>query len=372
MSARARARELLERIRAVRLDHTVRIMNVCGGHERAISMAGLRSLLPETVALIPGPGCPVCVCPEEDILQAIHWAMTEDIRLASFGDMLRVPVNLRKSEIRSLEQARAAGANVHPVAGPADVLALARADPARRVVFFVAGFETTAAPIAAMLAQGIPDNLSILLSARRTWPAIEGLLRSGETRIDALIAPGHVCSVTGSEEWDAAAGQYGIPTAVAGFEPVSLLSAVLSVLTQIADGTARLENCYPGVVQAGGNAIARRCLDQAFEIADAPWRGLGTLPKSGYRLRPAFAAQDARNHLTPLATGNDRPRAGQMPAGCDCAAVVTGRISPRECRIYGSACTPRHPIGPCMVSEEGACRIWWAAGVRAADVQPSA
>lgn len=358
-----RAAALLDRIRGLDLPGKVRIMNVCGGHERSITQAGLRGVLPEGIELIPGPGCPVCVCPEEDVYQAIQLALHEDLTLATFGDMLRVPVNLRKTEIRSLEQAKAAGADVRPVASPQEVVALARNNPGRRVVFFAAGFETTTAPVAAMVAEGIPDNLLLLLSGRLTWPAVSMLLNSGEVGFDALVAPGHVSTVMGPEEWEFVARDHHIPVAIAGFDTESLLASLYSVLRQFETGRPVLENCYPQVVQPGGNPLARQFMSQVLEICDAPWRGIGIIPASGFALRPDYAAHDARKVLPDY--GDDaRRRVGEMPAGCDCARVVLGQIYPDQCRIFGAPCTPRSPIGPCMVSDEGACRIWWSSGRR--------
>jgi len=358
------ARDWLQRIRDLRLAGPVRIMNVCGGHERSITMAGLRKALPEQLRLIPGPGCPVCICPEEDLYQAIQIALREPVTLVAFGDMLRVPVNVPKGEPRSLEQAKAQGADIRPIASPQEAVTIARADPARRVVFFAAGFETTTAPVASMLVQGAPENLSVLLSGRLTWPAVAMLLESGRPGFDALVAPGHVATVMGPEEWEFVAQRHGIPAAVAGFSPESLLAATWSVLRQLQEGRPFLDNCYPQLVRPGGNPSARRQLEQALEVVDAAWRGIGMIPNSGYGIREAFAAWDARR-LFPDYDDQARRRAGQMPPGCDCAEVVLGRKAPNECRLYGTACTPRQPVGPCMVSDEGACHIWWAGGIRA-------
>ncbi|MFP4005087.1 MAG: hydrogenase formation protein HypD [Alphaproteobacteria bacterium] len=355
-------REWLERIRALDLPDKIRIMNVCGGHERAISAAGLRGALPESVELIPGPGCPVCICPEEDIYHAIRAGLEENITVVSFGDMLRVPVNAPKSEPRSLEQARAAGADIRPIASPQEARRIAEANGGRPVVFLAAGFETTTAPVAAMIAEGIPENLFILLAGRRTWPAVAMLLDSGEPGFEALVAPGHVSTVMGPEEWAFVAEKHYIPCAVAGFTAGSLLPAFYSVLSQALNGRPVLHNCYPEVVRPGGNQAAQRLLDETMNVVDANWRGIGIIPQSGYALREAFAAHDARQRF-PLAE-SARKRAGEMPPGCDCARVVLGRIYPNECVLYGRACTPRRPVGPCMVSDEGACRIWWSSGVR--------
>ncbi|UCG72926.1 MAG: hydrogenase formation protein HypD [Chromatiales bacterium] len=357
------AKQALARLRELPLPDNVRIMNVCGGHERAITMAGLRGVLPGNVELIPGPGCPVCICPEEDVYEAIQIARHEPVTLVAFGDMLRVPVNAPRREPRSLEQAKAAGADIRPIASPMEARQLALDDPDRRVVFFAAGFETTTAPVAAMLAEGIPDNLLILLSGRLTWPAVAMLLESGQPGFQTLIAPGHVSTVMGPEEWEFVATQHGIPAAIAGFRPDTLLAAMYSVLHQYAEGRPVLENCYPEVVRPGGNPTARRQLEQTMDVVDANWRGVGVIPTSGFALKERYAAHDARKVLPDYAD-DSRKRVGEMPPGCDCARVVLGQIYPNECRLYGAACTPRKPVGPCMVSDEGACRIWWSGGVR--------
>lgn len=357
------AQDWLVKIRALPLPRRVRIMNVCGGHERSITLAGIRSALPKTVELIAGPGCPVCVCPEEDVYQAIQLALQADVILVAFGDMLRVPVNVPKGEVRSLEQAKASGADIRPIASPREAVRIARENPQRAVVFFAAGFETTTAPVAAMLLEGVPDNLSVLLSARRTWPAVAMLLDSDTPGFDGLVAPGHVSTVMGPEEWLFVVEKHHIPTAVAGFMPVSLLAAMYSVLRQLLEDERFLDNCYPELVRPGGNPAAQAQITQALHVTDANWRGIGVIPASGFGLNPRFARHDARMKF-PDFDAAGRKRAGQMPPGCECASVVLGKINPNECKIYGRACTPKSPVGPCMVSDEGACRIWWAAGVR--------
>jgi hydrogenase expression/formation protein HypD len=359
----------LARIRALPLQEPVKIMNVCGGHERAITMAGLRGALPEAIELIPGPGCPVCICPEEDIFEAIQLALNEDIILVAYGDMLRVPVNVPRCEARSLEEARARGADVRPVATPMEAAQIARDNPDRPVIFFAAGFETTTAPTAALLVEGVPDNLCVLLSGRRTWPAVAMLLESGSPGFDALVAPGHVSTIMGADEWQFVVSGHGIPAAVAGFTPESLLAALYSTLRQLIEGRRFLDNCYPEVARPGGNRTAQAHLHQAMDITDATWRGVGVIPDSGFAINRAYRAQDARDRFP--AYGDDaRKRAGEMPPGCDCAKVVLGKIYPNECRLFGVACQPRHPIGPCMVSDEGACRIWWSGGMREPRVKP--
>ncbi len=304
----------LAKIRALPLPPTIKVMNVCGGHERSITTAGLRKALPSNIELVPGPGCPVCICPEEDIYEAIQLALHEGVILCAYGDMLRVPVNAPKSEPRSLEQARAAGGDVRPVASPLEAARIASDNPTRTVVFLAAGFETTTAPAAALLVQGAPDNLLVLMSGRRTWPAVSMLLDSGEPGFEALIAPGHVATVMGPEEWEFVPREHGLPTAIAGFSPESLLAALYSVLRQKLEGRCFLDNCYPQVVRPGGNTVARRHLEQTMDIVAGNWRGIGPIPESGYELREAYAAHDSRRRL-PSYTELARKRAGEMPPG---------------------------------------------------------
>ncbi|HEX2940169.1 MAG TPA: hydrogenase formation protein HypD [Rhodopila sp.] len=361
----ADAKAWLERIRGLELPRTVRVMNVCGGHERTIAMSGLRAALPAAIELIPGPGCPVCVCPEEDIHAAIRIAGEPQLILVAFGDMLRVPTNGPRSAPRSLEAARSAGADVRPVASPTEAVRIARDNPGRQVVFFAAGFETTTAPVAAMIAEGVPDNLSVLLSARRTWPVVSMLLDTDLPGFDALIAPGHVATVMGAEEWRFVPETHRIPTAIAGFEPASLLAGLYAALQQLLAGVAILDNRYPGVVRQDGNPTAERVMAQVLDVVDANWRGIGMIPRSGFALKPAMWRHDARVRFAQPEQPAHK-HAGAMPPGCDCARVVLGRIRPNDCVLYGRACTPRSPVGPCMVSDEGACRIWWSAGLRGA------
>jgi hydrogenase expression/formation protein HypD len=357
----ASARGWLERINALPLTAPVHVMNVCGGHERSLTQLGLRGVLPANVGLIPGPGCPVCVCPEEDLADAIALALSGQAIVVAFGDMLRVPINAPKGEVRSLAEARARGADVRPIASPQEAVALA-ATAAKPVVFFVAGFETTTAPVAAMLAQGVPGNLSVLLAARLTWPAVDMLLQDPDARLDALIAPGHVAAVMGAAEWGFVAEKYHLPVAVAGFSANSLLAALYSVLRQKLENKVFLDNCYPELVAPEGNSRAQALLAQVMHVTDANWRGIGVIPGSGFALRPAYTQYDARARFALTA----QAKARDMPPGCDCAAVVLGKKQPDQCRLYGRACTPQAPVGPCMVSDEGACHIWWQAGTRAA------
>ena len=357
------AKQWLDKIFRLPLPPKVRIMNVCGGHERAISMAGLRGAIPKNIELIPGPGCPVCICPEEDVYEAIQLALHEDIIMLAFGDMLRVPVNLPRTQVRSLEQAKAAGADIRPIASPIEAVRIANKNKKRTVVFFAAGFETTTAPVAAMLAEGAPKNLFVLLSGRLTWPAVAMLLASEEAGFDALIAPGHVATVMGAHEWQFVIDKYQIPAAIAGFNAESLLAAMYSILRQLTEGKYFLDNCYSEVVKPQGNQTAQFYLHETMNVVDAVWRGVGVIPSSGFSLRNEFASHNARIQL-PSYADPERRHIGKMPGGCDCARVVLGKIYPNQCKVYGVGCTPRNPIGPCMVSDEGACRIWWANGIR--------
>ncbi len=360
----ASARTWLARINALPMRQPVAVMNVCGGHERSLTRLGLRDVLPPTIRLVAGPGCPVCVCPEADLAAAIAIAQSGAATLVTFGDMLRVPINAPKGAVRSLAAAKAAGADVRPIGTPQEAVALARAAPERQIVFFVAGFETTTAPVAAMLAEGVPDNLSLLLAARRTWPAVDMLLRQGTAGLDALIAPGHVATVMGAEEWRFIPERYHLPVAVAGFSAASLLAGLYAVLLQIQEGRPGLDNCYAGLARPEGNTRARAMLAETMQMEDAHWRGIGVIPASGFGLRGAWRRFDARARFAahlPAPTAKS-----EMPPGCDCAAVVLGQRAPDECRLYGRACTPQQPVGPCMVSDEGACHIWWQAGRRAA------
>lgn len=364
------AAEHLAQIRALPAQTPpLRILNVCGGHERSITEFGLRTLLPDWIKLLPGPGCPVCVCPEESIYQAIHMALDHPVTLVAFGDMLRVPVNVGRDEPASLVAARAQGADIRPIASPLEVIALARELAPRPVVFFAAGFETTLAPVAAMLADSrMPDNLFLLPAARRTWPAVAHLLHGDNAAFEAMIAPGHVAAIMGANEWRFVAEDHHMPVAVSGFSADSLLSALHQVIVRHLEGQAVLDNCYARVVRPEGNLQAQRLIDAAFDTVDANWRGIGIIPASGYRLNQHHAQRDAALHFP--VTELPRRRAGEMPAGCDCAEVLLAHKQPDHCRLYGKACTPEHPVGPCMVSDEGACHIWWSAAPRPRNVHP--
>ena len=355
------ATELLETLPAVPPDQRLRIMNVCGGHERTITHSGLRTLLDKNIELIPGPGCPVCICPEDDICMAIELAMREEVVLLSFGDMLRVPVYGSDVQTNSLLKAASLGAEVKPIASPLDSLEYARRNPHKEVVFFAIGFETTMAPVAALLVEDLPNNLSILLSGRLTWPAVSHLLEEDDNPFDALIAPGHVASIMGAEEWRFVAEEHGLPAALAGFHVESLLLSIHAILRQKEVGKPSLENCYKEVVRRNGNPCAQSLINSVMEVADANWRGIGLIPKSGFSLKPHLDSVNARKRFN-FSSPSPCDYESEKSTTAACASVVTGKIMPSDCELFGKTCTPRTPFGPCMVSDEGACRIWWSGG----------
>lgn len=326
----------------------VRIMHVCGSHEHSLSRWGLRSLLPRSVELIAGPGCPVCVCPEHEIREAITLAEQGAV-VTTYGDMLRVPTSAG-----SLADAASRGCDVRLVYSAADAARLARELPDRQVVFFAVGFETTAAPTAAVIAADPPANLTVLTAHRLTPEAMLLLLGSGEVAVDALIAPGHVSVIVGSEAWRPLVDGYHLPTVVAGFEPADVMLAVRDILVQRRDGRAELANVYGRVVKPEGNPKAQALLSAAFEVGAVWWRGLGELPGSGLILRPEKRAVDARERFGVRLPAGEH----EMPAGCACNRVMLGQITPPECPLFKTACHPLAPHGPCMVSQEGTCFIW--------------
>ncbi len=358
------AKTWLEKIHNLPLTNNLRIMNVCGGHERTLSAAGIRSLLPKAITLIPGPGCPVCVCPEESIQFAIRLSERNDVKLVSFGDMLRVPVT-KNNVANTLLESRSQGHDVVAIASPLDIFSLAKQNPKKTLVFFIAGFETTLAPIVAMLEQGLPNNVKLLLAMRKTWPIVQYLLKSPNNSLDALIAPGHVASVMGGQEWAFIPDQFKIPCAIAGFNERSLLTAIYSVYRQASENNIFLDNCYSNVVNNNGNPIAKKLIEKYFSVYDANWRGIGIVKNSGFCLKQAYKDWNSETHFDDLwhAVQKDtRNKKNVLPAGCQCDQVVLGKIQPNECRLFDKACSPAKPIGPCMVSDEGACHIWWTTG----------
>jgi hydrogenase expression/formation protein HypD len=326
-------------------DRNLKIMNVCGSHEHTISFSGMRSLMPENLELIPGPGCPVCVCPESDIIHAIQLSKREDVVLVTYGDMVRVPS--KEGSIRT------DGINFRIITSPSEAIRIAESEPDRTIVFFSIGFETTTAPTAAILETGIPDNLFILSSHRLTPTIMEVLVKDREIGIDGFVCPGHVSAIVGSNAWNVFSEKYNIPTVVAGFDADNLLLGIMEILLQVKEGEFRTANVYSGVVRPEGNEQARKLLDKYFEVSDVNWRGIGHIPASGLELREAFSDRDARK-LFKL----EEIREEKIP-GCICGDVVLGKAYPADCRLFKKSCSPKSPYGPCMVSGEGSCNIWY-------------
>lgn len=344
------ARRLIEDIRGL-ADQPVRLMEFCGGHTHAIFRYGLRQLLAPALTLRAGPGCPVCVTAAGDLDAAMQMAFHRDVILATFGDLLRVPG--RKGDLQS---ARAAGADVRVVYSPLDALELARRNPQRGVIFLGIGFETTAPAVAASVLEAEEENLRnyhILSLHKLTPPAMEAILQAGEVQLDGIIGPGHVSAIIGSDAWSFLPQRYGIPCAVAGFEPLDILIAVRELVKGIRARRPAVHNTYRRGVTRAGNPIAQKMLAEVFNVAPADWRGFGTIPASGLNLAPAYAHRDARTRF-PVERGD-----GEEPAGCRCGEVLRAVIEPPECPLFRVACSPQHPIGPCMVSAEGACAAFY-------------
>jgi len=330
------------------------LMEVCGGQTHSILKFGLDQLLPPSLRLVHGPGCPVCVTPLEQIDRALAIAATPGVVFCSFGDMLRVP-----GTSGDLLLAKARGADVRIVLSPLDAVAVARREPAKRVVFFAVGFETTA-PANAMAVQvaaraGL-DNFSLLVSHVLVPPALESLLSAPGCEIQGLLAPGHACTVTGWRDYEPIAARHRIPIVVTGFEPLDLLRGTLAAVEQLERGAAQVESRYERVVHRDGNAAAQRAIDDVFVVCDRKWRGLGEIPASGYALAPAWARFDAERvfDVGRLAVAE--------PPDCVAGLVLQGRLRPPACPQFGRGCTPEHPLGATMVSSEGACAAYFHYG----------
>jgi hydrogenase expression/formation protein HypD len=342
------AKRITEKIQEIAPQNDmVKICHVCGTHEWTITHYGIRALLPQTVEVIAGPGCPVCVTPASEIDEAIQLA-EKGITVTCFGDVLRVP-----SSEKSLLEAKAEGADVRVVYSVSDAVRMAEQEQNREFVFFAIGFETTAPSTAAEILHKPPKNLSFLVSHRLIPPAMELLLGIGDLQIDGFIAPGHVSTIIGLKPYEVFPKAYRMPTVVAGFEPLDVLFAIYMILKQLREGVARLENEYVRAVSQNGNIKAQELMSRAFEVVDGNWRGLGRLPSSALKLRKEYADYDAREKFkVKIQKGRD------IPAGCQCHLVMIGKIKPTECPLYMKACTPQKPVGACMVSIEGTCRIW--------------
>jgi hydrogenase expression/formation protein HypD len=344
------AKRLLDEIHAT-VTRPWALMEVCGGQTHSIIRHGIDQLLPEQIELIHGPGCPVCVTPLEVIDKALEIASRPGVVFCSFGDMLRVP-----GTGRDLFQVRAAGGDVRVVYSPLDALRLARENPERQVVFFGIGFETTAPPNAMAVHQarklGV-ENFSMLVSHVRVPPAIEAIMRSPDCRVDAFLAAGHVCSVMGIGEYPELAARYGVPIVVTGFEPLDILEGVRRSVRQLETGRHTVENAYPRAVRPEGNPAAKAMLADVFEVTDRAWRGIGTIPGSGWRLSERYRAYDAEHRFSVEGITT------REPAACRSGEVLQGLLKPHECEAFGTVCTPRTPLGATMVSSEGACAAYY-------------
>lgn len=329
----------------------ISLMEVCGTHTVSIARAGLRSLLPARVSLTSGPGCPVCVTANRDIDTAIALSRIDDVIVTTFGDMMKVP-----GSTTSLAKEKGAGADVRIVYSPLDALALARQTPNRHIAFVGVGFETTTPIVAAAIKRADEEglgNFSVLAINKTVPAALRALVNDPEVRIDALLLPGHVSTVIGLEPYRFLSDEFGIPGVIAGFEPVDILQGIAMLLKQRAEGRAEIEIAYARGVMATGNVVAQRTTDEVFEPADADWRGLGTIPGSGMRIRDRYERFDALKRL------DVRPEPTRELKGCRCGDVLRGIIVPSECRLFGRACVPEHAIGPCMVSSEGSCAAYY-------------
>ncbi|MBI4877558.1 MAG: hydrogenase formation protein HypD [Acidobacteria bacterium] len=344
------AHALLDQIRARATRPSV-LMEICGGQTHTLMRYGIDELLPKEVELVHGPGCPVCVTPLETVDQAIRIAARPEVIFVSYGDMLRVP-----GSASDLFRVKAAGGDVRVAYSPLDALRLARQNPERKVVFFGIGFETTAPAHALALKAARREglkNFSLLASHVLVPPAIHALMASSECRVRAFIAPGHVCTVMGYWQYEDLAARYRVPIVVAGFEPVDLLEAILKVVAQLEDGRAKVENQYVRSVTREGNRPAQAAIAEVFEVCDRKWRGIGSIPQSGWRIREEFSAWDADCVFGPPET------AVEEPAECVSALVLQGLRKPVDCPAFGSRCTPERPLGAPMVSAEGACSAYY-------------
>lgn len=346
----ALARKLLDQIHATTTRRWA-LMEVCGGQTHSIIRHGIDQLLPDSVEMIHGPGCPVCVTPLETIDRALEIAARPGVIFCSFGDMLRVP-----GSSRDLFSVKSAGGDVRVVYSPLDALKLARENPDREVVFFGIGFETTAPANAMTVHQarrlGV-RNFSLLVSHVLVPPAIAAIMESPACRVQAFLAAGHVCSVMGTAEYPRLAEKYGVPIVVTGFEPLDILEGIRRTVLQLEEGRHELENAYPRAVRDEGNIPAMEMLRDVFEVTDRSWRGIGEIPRSGWRLAEKYHEFDAelRFDVTGIHTLES--------ARCRSGEVLQGLIKPHECPAFGGECTPRKPLGATMVSSEGACAAYY-------------
>ncbi|MBR2665057.1 MULTISPECIES: hydrogenase formation protein HypD [Methanobrevibacter] len=335
--------KLLEKINE--LATPVKIMHVCGSHEHTIMENGIRTLLPEEVEIIAGPGCPVCVVPSREIDEALE-LIDKGVTITTFGDMLRVP-----GSEKSLADAKAEGGDVRVVYGINRAIEIAEKTD-NDVAFISAGFETTAPTTAAELLATPPENFSVLSCHRLIPPAIDFLINSGETSLNALIQPGHVCTIIGTKPFEYFSTDYGIPQAVAGFNPLDILMSVYMILRQIKNETPKIENEYKRAVKDEGNVIAQEMIDQVFDVDSREWRGFPKIPNSILEIKDEFSEFNAREKYD-----IEVKDVTEAPKGCICGPILRGLARPEDCKLFRKACNPLHPIGACMVSKEGTCNI---------------
>jgi len=354
----ALARRLAGAIKAeAQAGRSYRFMEFCGGHTHAIARYGLEDLLPPAVRLIHGPGCPVCVLPVGRIDAAIDLAGRPGVTLCTYGDLMRVPASGRAT----LLGAKAAGADIRMVYSTLDAVAIAAREPDREVVFFAIGFETTTPPTAVAIREaerlGL-GNFSVYCNHVLTPPAMRAILSlPGGGGPDGFVGPAHVSTVIGTAPYAFCAAEFGRPVVIAGFEPLDVMQAIVMLIRQVNDGRAEVENQYSRAVTEGGNQKAQALVAQMFELrAGFEWRGLGRLPASALRLRPAYARFDAEARFA------IESRTVPEPAGCACGAILRGVARPADCALFGTVCTPESPVGACMVSTEGACAALWTYG----------
>jgi len=363
---------LAERLRSRVGDEPIKIMDFCGTHEWTITHFGIRSLMPENVELVAGPGCPVCITPAYYVDVAIKLAL-EGITVYTYGDAYKLPGSAHRGSgtPRSLAEARAAGGSVGVVYSVVDAVKKAR-ERRRESVFLAVGFETTAPATASVVVRRVaPENLTFINVHRLTPPIMRYVFEIHKERIPirGVIAPGHVSTITGAKAWEFVPRDYGIPTVVAGFEPLDVLLAILEILRQHVAGEARLVNEYTRAVTWEGNVEAQRAIRECCEVVDAAWRGIGFVPQSGLAFRREYRVYDALERYAIPELTPERFRY-DLPPGCRCAEVTLGLAKPTDCPHFLRGCTPGNPYGPCMVSSEGTCAVWarYGGGGLAAEV----
>jgi len=329
-------------------------MEFCGGHTVAIFRNGIRQVLPPTIEMVSGPGCPICVTANADLDKAIALAEIPDVIITTFGDMLNVP-----GSRSSLQRAKSEGSDVRIVYSTMDALKIARDNTTRRVIFLGIGFETTAPTIAAAILQAAEmkmRNFYVLSMHKLCPPVIKTILDSGEVKLHGLICPGHVSAIIGSRPWQFISRDYGIPCVVSGFEPLDILQVIYMLVTQVEHREATVEIAYRRGVRPEGNRVALNIMERVFEPCPAQWRGMGEVPDSGLKLRAEFQRFDAELSF------EINPGDTYEPRGCICGEVLRGVKTPFDCRLFGQTCTPEYPVGPCMVSTEGSCSAYYRYG----------